>query len=86
MGMKRVVVHIDRLVLRGVRQEDRHAVAAGLQQELQRVFGDREAVSKLRGMGDVSRLQVNGPNIRDSSEPQRLGQSVAQGIGAEIRK
>ena len=38
VGMKRVVVHIDRLVLNGFRHADRHAIAAGLQQELGRVF------------------------------------------------
>ena len=34
MGMKRVVVHIDRLVLKGFRHEDRHDIAVGLQAEL----------------------------------------------------
>ena len=84
--MKRVVVHIDRLVLKGFRHEDRHAIAAGLQQELGRVFADREAVSLLRAMGDVRRLQVGGVPIEQGSRPQRVGESVAQGIGKEIRK
>ena len=47
--MKRVVVHIDRLVLNGIRPADQHAFAAGLQQELQRGFADRETVSQLIG-------------------------------------
>ena len=83
--MKRVVVHIDRLVLKGFRPEDRHAIAAGLQQELGRVFAEREAVSLLRAKGDVSRLQVGMP-IEQGSWPQRVGESVAQGIGKEIMK
>ena len=83
--MKRVVVHIDRLVLKGFRPEDRHAIAAGLQQELGRVFAEREAVSLLRAKGDVSRLQVGMP-IEQGSRPQRVGESVAQGIGKEIMK
>ena len=84
--MKRVVVHIDRLVLKGFRPEDRHAIAAGLQQELGRVFADREAVSLLRAREDVSRLQVGGVPIAPGSKPQRVGENVAQGIGREIRK
>lgn len=84
--MKRVVVHIDRLVLKGFRPEDRHTIAAGLQQELGHVFADREAVSLLRAMGDVPRLQVGGVPMEQGSMPQRVGESVAQGIGKEIRK
>ena len=84
--MKRVVVHIDRLVLKGFRHEDRHAIAAGLQQELGRVFADQEAVSLLRARGDVSRLQVGGVPVEQGSRPQRVGENVAQGIGKEIKK
>ena len=84
--MTRVVVHIDRLVLTGFRREDRHAIAGGLQSELGRMFADREAVSRLRSMGDVSRLRVSGVNIEQGAKPQRVGESVAQGIGKEIKK
>ena len=81
--MKRVVVHIDRLVLKGFRHEERHAIAAGLEQELGRVFFDRE-VSLLRAMGDVSRLQVGGVPVEHGSKPQRVGETVARGIGTEL--
>ena len=84
--MKRVVVHIDRLVLKGFRHEDRHAIAMGLQQELGRVFADRKAVSLLSAVGTVRRLQVRGVPIVHGSEPQRVGESVAQSIGKEIKK
>lgn len=84
--MTRVVVHIDRLVLKGFRREDRHAIAAGLQQELGRVFTGRDAVWHLRTIGDVSRLQVSSVHIEHGSKPQRVGENVAQGIGREIEK
>ncbi len=84
--MKRVVIHIDRLVLKGFRPEDRHAIAAGLQQELGRVFTDREVVSLLTAARDVPRLQVGGVPVEHGSKPQRVGESVAQGIGREMRK
>ena len=84
--MRRVVVHIDRLVLNGFRREDRHAIATGLQQELGRVFGDREAVSLLKASGDVQRLKVGGVSVEHGAMPQLVGESVAQGIGKEIMK
>jgi hypothetical protein len=86
MGMKRVVVHIDRLVLNGFRHQDRHAIALGLQEELGRVFADQEAVSLLRAMGDVSQLQVGSVPIEHVSKPQRVGESVAHGIGRAIKQ
>ena len=84
--MKHVLVHIDRLVLKGFRHEDRHAIAVGLQQELGRVFADREAVSLLTAKGSVPRLQVGGVHIEQGSKPQRVGEHVAQGISKEIKK
>ena len=84
--MKRVVVHIDRLVLKGFRHEDRHAIAAGLEQELGRVFADPDAVTHLGAIGDVSRLQVGGVLVGQGSTPRRVGESVAQGIGEELKK
>jgi hypothetical protein len=86
MGVRRVFVHIDRVVLKGFRQEDRHAIAAGLQEELGRVFADRAAVSQLRASGDVSRLQVGGVRIAHGSRPERVGERLAQGIGKEMSK
>jgi hypothetical protein len=83
--MKRVVVHIDRLVLNGFRREDRHAIAAALQQELGRVFAEHEAVSALRDKGDVGRLRVDGVQFEPDSKPQQIGESVAQGIDREIK-
>ena len=84
--MKRLVVHIDRLVLKGFRHGDRHAIASGLQLELGRVFADRDSVSILRDMGDVSRLRVNGVQFDQGSKPQCVGENVARGIGKELQK
>ena len=84
--MKRVVVHIDRLVLNGIRPADQHAFAAGLQQELQRGFADRETVSQLSAAGDTSGFRVGGLHIEHGSMPQRIGASVARGIHREIKK
>jgi hypothetical protein len=84
--MRRVIVHIDRLVLTGFRPEDRDAIAAGIEQELGRVCSNREAVSVLRHLGDILRLPVSGVQLEPGSNPQRVGERVAQGIGKEISK
>jgi hypothetical protein len=84
--MKRVVVHIDRLVLTGFRPEDRYAIAQGLQAQLGSIFAEREALSGLNARGDVTRLQVGGVAIEQGSRPQRIGESVALGISRELQK
>ena len=84
--MRRVVIHIERLVLNGFRFEDRHAIAGGLQQELSRILADPQAVQGLTGLGDISRLQVGRMHIAQGSKPQRVGVQVAQGIGKEFKR
>jgi hypothetical protein len=86
MGMKRVVIDIDRLVLKGFGYENRHAIALGLQEELASVFGDREAAQRLSAVGDVSRLQVGSVRIERGATPQRIGGNVARGITREIKR
>jgi hypothetical protein len=86
MGMKRVVVHIDRLVLTGFRPEDRYAIASGLQAQLGSIFADRETLSGLQALGDVPRLKVGGVAIDQGARPQRVGENVAQGIGRELKQ
>lgn len=84
--MKRVVIHIDRLVLKGFRHEDRHAIAAGLQQELARLLADPQAAQGLPGLGNILRLQVGRVRVSQGSKPQRVGAQVAHGIGKEFKK
>lgn len=73
--MKRVVVHIERLVLHGFRHEQRQAIAVGLQQELARSFGDR-ACARPSSPALVGRGAL----------PQRIGANVARELHKAIRK
>jgi hypothetical protein len=84
--MKRVVVHIDCLVLKGFRHEDRHAIAAGLQQELARAFADHNAVAFLKNAADLTRLRVSGVQIEHGTKPQRVGEHVGRGIAKELKR
>jgi len=84
--MRRVLIHIDRLVLRGFSAEDRHGIGAGLRREMEQVFSDWQAVSQLRGMGDVSTLKVRGSPIEFGSTLHGVGEVVAKSIGKETWK
>lgn len=84
--MKRVILHIDRLVLKGFRNEDRHGIAEGLQQELTRQFADPLAAQQFTVSGDMSRLRVGSVQIAQGAKPQSIGLQVAQGIGEGIKK
>jgi hypothetical protein len=83
--MKRIVLHIDKLVLKGFRSQDQHGIAKGLQQELTRIFADPQIAQQLTTNGDVSRLRVGGIQIQHDSKPQRIGTQVAQGIGKGMK-
>ncbi len=83
--MKRVVLRIDSLVLKGFQHEDRHGIAAGLQQELSRLLADPQAAQQLTANGDVSRLRLGSISIDQNSKPQRVGSQVAQGIGKGMK-
>jgi len=84
--MNRIVLHIDRLVLNGFRDEDRHGIAEGLQHELTRLFADPQAARQLTANGNMSRLPVGSIKINHDTKPQHVGSQLAQGIGKGMRK
>ncbi len=78
--MQRVIVHIDSLVLKGFRYEDRHGIAEGLQQELASLFADPGSVRRLVDQGDVPRLRAGGVTIGRDLTPPRVGAEMARSI------
>lgn len=78
--MTRVVVHIDELVLKGFRPEDRHAVAGALRTELARRLTDARAVQSLLSRGDVARLNVGTFRVSADARPSATGTMAAQSI------
>mgnify|MGYP000715168842 CR=1 FL=1 len=57
--MRRVVVNIDRLVLKGIRFEDRHAVAQELQEQLTRLLAAPGMAERIRRTGSAPRLAIS---------------------------
>jgi hypothetical protein len=82
--MKRVIVHIDRLVLKGFRPEDRHAIAEGLREELGRQLAEPGVAERLESRGNLARLKVGEVPIGAETKPGRVGQQSARGIAREV--
>lgn len=83
--MKRVVVHIDQLALKGLRNEDRHAIADALRGELGRQLAEPDAARRVLAHGDVSRLRIGTVRIAPGATPARIGTQAASGIARRIK-
>ncbi len=83
--MKRVVVTIDRLVLKGFRYEDRHAIAQGLQEQLAQLLSEPGMAERIRSVGDLPRLKVAAIVAPQECLPKKVGSQVAQGIGEGLK-
>lgn len=84
--MKRVVVHIDSLALKGFRYEDRYTVAAALQNELTRVLAAPEAAQQAASLGSVPRLRLGSVNLGADAKPHQVGAETGRAIGRELIK
>ena len=78
--MKRVVVHVERLVLRGFGEADRGELARGLQETLSRILGESDAAQRLTRIGDLPRLDAGTVRIPRRSPAARVGGEVAHAI------
>lgn len=84
MGMSRVVLHIDRLVLNGIDRHDADAVAAGVRAELQRVLSRPGAAAQVATAGDQSRLRGAQVQVEHGVAGGELGTAVGQGIARQV--
>jgi hypothetical protein len=78
--MKRVIVHIDRLVLKDLRHEDRHAVASGLERELMRLLAASDSARHLARLGVLHRLRAGSIRVPRDVRPHQIGIATAQAI------
>lgn len=80
----RVVIHIDRLVLRGVRPEDRHAFADALQAELRHHLAAPDAARGLAQRRDVTDIEAGRISVASKAGPARAGAAIARSIAKEL--
>jgi hypothetical protein len=81
--MSRIVLHIDRLVLRGIEPGDTDAFSTALQAELQRQLAMTGMAETLRGIGQPARIKVGEVRSAKSGH-EGLGQAVAQSIASGL--
>ncbi len=79
--MRRVIVNIDRLVLNGVRFEDRHVIAQGLQEQLTRLLSEPGMAERIGTIGNQSRVRVASIHLSPKTTPHGVGTAAANSIG-----
>jgi hypothetical protein len=84
--MKRVVVHIDSLALKGFRYEDRYTIAAALQDELTRVLAAPEATQQVASLGSVPRLRLSSVNLAADTKPHQVGTATGRAVAKGLLK
>ena len=84
--MTRVVLHIDRLVLRGFPAADRNRIAAGLRSELARHFADPTHSTHLRSMPHVPRLDGGRVTLPRGGEATRTGTLVGSAVARRLSR
>jgi hypothetical protein len=85
VGVTRIVLHVDTLVLRGFHRGDRAAIAASLGAELARALGGPDGASRLARRRDVDRVHVPVLRVPAAATPARVARLVARGIGQGLR-
>lgn len=84
--MTRVVLHIDRLVLRGVDRGDAPALAAALQGRLEQLIrSDPRLAAQLGRAGDRGRLRPARVSLAPESGAAALGRQVAATVMWRMR-
>jgi hypothetical protein len=83
VGVNRIVLVVDRLVLRGVADEHRDVVAEALRTSLAAALADPSAVSRIRALGQLDALRVPAPSAGDGS-PAALGRAAADAVAGRL--
>jgi hypothetical protein len=78
--MSRLVVHVETLIIRGVRLEDRQAVSAGIQKELSTLLSAPGAGVRLARLGTLHTVAVGEVVVVSGSKPAQVGATAARGI------
>ena len=79
--MRRVIVNIESLVLKGFRYEDRHAIAAAVQNEISRALSARDTAAQLAQLGSIPNLRIGNVNVAANARPQQIGAAVGGAVG-----
>jgi hypothetical protein len=88
--MKRVVLHIDRVVLSGCARGDKQALVEGLcqglREELARHYAQPEGASKLQRHSTLERLQAGRVTVATTAQPAAVGRQAGRGIARGLAR
>ena len=82
--MRRVLVHIERLVLKGFRDADAHAISEGMRGELARVLADPATGERLASLRHMSTLHAGKVRLAPEVRPQLLGIAAGRALANGI--
>ena len=83
---QRVLLHIDRLVLIGFRNEDRNAIAMGIREAFSRQLATPEVLNKLVGRSGQPRLRIDPARICFGASPIAVGEVLAECVTRGITR
>ena len=78
--MKRVVLHIERLRLNGVRSADANAVASQLQGTLAELLGGADAARSIATRRDEAAISAGKITLEHGTKPSALGRAVGRAV------
>jgi hypothetical protein len=84
--MKRIVVHVGQLVLKGFEQGDHRRIAADLQGELGRLLANPAAARRLAALSHVPSIRVGRDNAAPGGKTERPGISAAMAIARGLSR
>ncbi len=76
--MTRVIVHIDRLILKGVSPADADGLSAGLRESLSQSLANSSYIAALQAQDRKARINIG--KIQLGSTPKATGRSIAERI------
>jgi hypothetical protein len=86
MGVNRLVMHVERVVLHGFARQDEEAFREAFRAELAILVGRNPKVGALSSLGRASRLSIDGPRIPRDLRPEQAGawvaKAIARGLGS----
>lgn len=83
--MKRIVLHIDRLVLRGIPRTGAGAFSAGLRAELQSTLGSDPSLDAVSNREDSRPIQAGAVRVPHGAGAGAVGRAVASRIVGAAR-
>ena len=84
--MRRLVVHIDRMVLKGFSGADAQAIGEGMRTELARLLAHPATGGRLASLGHVSSLHAGKIRFAHDARPHGLGTSAGRAIAKGISR